>query len=172
MGAPSSLIVRGLIGIVVGLLAIMWPGITLAVLVTIFGAYAILDGVSILVHGVAGMYERSWASILRGVLGICAGILAVAWPGITALALVLLVATWAGAMGLLDIVDAVRLRQSILSESLQGLVGIMSLLFGGLMFAFPGAGAFALATLFGIYAIACGFVLVTLGLRLRAGVAA
>jgi uncharacterized membrane protein HdeD (DUF308 family) len=170
MGEPSSLMIRGLIGIGLGLVAIVWPGITIAVLVSLFGVFAILDGVSILAYGVAG--ERSWTSALHGAIGIFLGVVALAWPGATAIVLVMLIAAWSIAMGLLEIVDAVRLRQAILGESLQGLSGVMSLLFGGLVFAFPGAGAFVLAMLFGMYAIVSGVVLVTLGLRLRSEIGA
>jgi len=167
MDAATFLIIRGFVGVTLGVLAMMWPGVTIAALVIIFGLYAVLDGVMNLVLGFRRSYQRSWAQLLQGFVGIAAGILTFVWPGITALALVLFIGAWAVLTGVLEVVTAVRLRKAIDGEWLLALSGMMSLIFGILVFAFPAAGAVGIAWILGIYAAASGFVLVSLGLRLR-----
>jgi uncharacterized membrane protein HdeD (DUF308 family) len=168
MDGSTFLIIRGLVGVFIGILAVVWPGITLAVLVGIFGMYALLDGVINLVLGLSRRRDgRSWAHALQGVAGIVAGVLAFLWPGVTALVLVVFIGAWAIVTGVLEIAAAIRLRKEIKGEWLLALSGIMSALFGVLVLAFPGAGAVAIAWLLGIYAAAAGIVLVALGVRLR-----
>jgi uncharacterized membrane protein HdeD (DUF308 family) len=169
MDPSTFLIVRGIVGIAIGILAMAWPGMTIAVLVGIFGLYAILDGITNIVIGLtpAPGRGRSRAQALQGTIGVAAGILAFLWPGVTALVLVLFIGAWAIITGALEIVAAIRLRRSIKGEWLLALSGIMSLLFGALVVVFPGAGAVGIAWILGIYAAAAGIVLVTLGLRLR-----
>jgi uncharacterized membrane protein HdeD (DUF308 family) len=169
MDGSSFLIMRGIVGVALGIAAILWPGMTLAILVGVFGAYAILDGVTNLMIGMTRtpMHGRSWAQVLQGVFGIAAGILTFLWPAITALVLVLFIGAWAIITGIFEIVAAIQLRRSIKGEWLLVLSGIMSAVFGVLVFAFPAAGAVGIAWVFGIYAAAAGIVLITLGLRLR-----
>jgi uncharacterized membrane protein HdeD (DUF308 family) len=164
----SFMLIRGLASIVIGVLAITWPGVTIAVLVGIFGAYAIIDGITNLFigfsHARAG--GRSWAHVVQGLVGIGAGVLTFLWPGVTALALVFFIAAWAVVTGVFEIVAAIRLRQIIKGEWLLALSGALSVAFGLLMFAFPGAGAVGLAFVLGTYAVAAGLILVMLGIRL------
>jgi uncharacterized membrane protein HdeD (DUF308 family) len=169
MDGAGFLLIRGIVGLVIGILAVAWPGITIAVLVGIFGLYAVIDGVTNLVLGVSHDRSRgrSWAQVLQGIVGIVAGVLAFIWPGITALWLVLFIGAWAIVTGALEIVAAVRLRKLIKGEWLLALSGVMSVLFGILVFAFPGAGAVGIAWVLGIYAAAAGLVLIALGMRLR-----
>jgi uncharacterized membrane protein HdeD (DUF308 family) len=169
MDGSSFLIIRGIVGVVIGILAVAWPGITIAVLVAIFAAYAILDGLSNLMLGLsrASAHGRSWAQSLQGLVGIAAGVLTFIWPGVTALALVLFIGAWAILTGVFEVVAAIRLRQYIRGEWLLALSGTMSVLFGMLVVAFPGAGAFGIAWILGIYAAATGIVLIALGVRLR-----
>jgi uncharacterized membrane protein HdeD (DUF308 family) len=145
----------------------VWPGITVAVLVTIFGLYAIIDGVTNLMYGFSQARGRSWAQVVQGIVGIGAGVLTFFWPGVTALVLVLFIGAWAIVTGVLELVAAVRLRKAIKGEWLLALSGIMSMIFGGLVFASPAAGAVGIAWILGIYAAAAGIVLVMLGVRLR-----
>lgn len=170
----SFLLIRGIAGIVIGLLAVAWPGITIAVLVGIFGVYAIIDGLTNLFIGFARSRAggRSWAHVIQGVVGIAAGVLTFVWPGITALALVWFIAAWAIVTGVLEIVAAVRLRKVITGEWLLALSGALSITFGLLVFAFPSAGAVGIAFVLGAYAVATGVILVTLGIRLRSRVIA
>ena len=173
MAGSALLIIRGIVSVTIGVLAIGWPGITIAVLVAIFAAYAILDGITNLVIGFTRTptHGISWAQIVGGIVGIAAGGLAFYWPSITAIVLVLFIASWAIITGVFEIVAAVRLRKMIQGEWLLALSGILSILFGGLVFAFPGAGAVGIAWVLGIYAVAAGFVLIVLGMRLRSMIA-
>lgn len=164
MDASTFLIIRGIVSITLGVMAMAWPGITLIALVGIFAAYAVLDGIATLMLGIR---DKSWAYIAHGVIGLAAGVLTFIWPSVTALALVFFIGAWAIVTGALEMAAAVRLRRVIKGEWLLALSGIMSLLFGVLVFAFPGAGAVGIAWVLGIYAAAAGFVLVTLGLRMR-----
>jgi len=172
MDASTFLIIRGFVGVTLGFLAMLWPGITIAVLVVIFGMYAILDGITNVVIGFSRSHGRSWAQVVQGLIGIAAGVLTFIWPGVTALALVLFIGAWAIVTGIFELIAAVRLRKTIKGEWLLALSGIMSVIFGGLVLAFPGAGAVGIAWVLGIYAAAGGLVLVTLGLRLRTRVLA
>jgi uncharacterized membrane protein HdeD (DUF308 family) len=163
------LLIRGFVGVLIGILAVAWPGITIAVLVAIFALYAVIDGVTNLILGLTRTrtHGRSWALSLQGVAGIVAGVLTFIWPGITALVLVLFIGAWAIVTGGFEIAAAILLRRHIRGEWLLALSGVMSVLFGALVFAFPGAGAVGIALVLGIYAAAGGIVLIALGLRLR-----
>ena len=169
MLGSTFLIVRGIVGIVAGILAFLWPGLTIAVLIGIFALYAIIDGVTNLILGSSSSrgHGRSWAVAVQGLIGVAAGVLAFVWPGITALVLVLLIAAWAVVTGIFEIVAAIRLRREITGEWLLLLSGILSIAFGVLVFAFPAAGAVGIAWILGAYAVASGVVLVALGVRLR-----
>jgi uncharacterized membrane protein HdeD (DUF308 family) len=168
----SFMLIRGIVSIVIGILAIAWPGMTIAVLVGIFGVYAIIDGLTNLFIGFSRgrTGDRPWAHVVEGLVGIGAGVLAFLWPGITALALVLFIAVWAVATGVFEIVAAIRLRKVVKGEWLLALSGVLSVAFGLLVFAFPGAGAVGIAFVLGTYAIAAGLILVMLGIRLRSRV--
>jgi uncharacterized membrane protein HdeD (DUF308 family) len=128
MDGSSLLIVRGIVGVVIGILAVAWPGITIAALVGIFAVYAMLDGVTNLVLGLTRTptHGRSWAEALQGVVGIAAGVLTFMWPIVTAFALVLFIGAWAVVTGIFEIAAAVRLRRIITGEWLLVLSGVMS----------------------------------------------
>src|SRR5690349_14807373 len=170
MDGSSLLIVRGIIGLIIGFVAIVWPGITIAALVAIFAAYAVLDGITNLVLGFTrtATHNRSWAQVVQGLIGLIAGGLAVVWPIVTAFALVIFIGAWAVATGALEIAAAIRLRRYIKNEWLLALSGALSLLFGLMVIAVPGAGAIGIAWILGVYAASAGIVLITLGVRLRA----
>jgi uncharacterized membrane protein HdeD (DUF308 family) len=169
MDASAILIIRGIVGVAVGVLAVVWPAITIAALVVIFGAYALVDGMTNVVLGRSrrSPQGRSWAHVLQGVVGIMAGVLTFLWPAVTALALVIFIGAWAIMTGVLEIVAAIRLRRVIAGEWMLALSGLLSLVFGILVFAFPGAGAIGIAWVFGCYAAAAGLMLIVLGVRLR-----
>ena len=160
---------RGVLAIVFGVLAFIWPGATLATLVLLFGAYAFVDGVVSIVVGIKeyGERERWWATLLGGVVSLGAGIITFLMPGITTLTLLTLIALWAVVRGIFEIVAAIRLRHVIRGEWLLGLAGVLSIVFGVWMLAFPGAGAIAVIWWIGAYAIALGLMLVALGFRAR-----
>ena len=168
MDGSSALIVRGIVGVVVGIIAFLWPGITIAALVVIFGVYAIVDGITNLVLGFSrtGAHGR-WAHVLQGVVGIAAGVLTFMWPAISALVLILFIGAWAIITGVFEIVAAIRLRQVITGEWMLVLSGFVSILFGVMVFAFPLAGAVGISWILGAYAMTAGIILISLGVKLR-----
>ena len=160
---------RGVAAIIFGTLTFVTPGITLMVLVWFFGAYALADGVFALL-AVARQHEtgrQRWALLLEGIVSIAAGAVAFLWTGITALALVYIVAAWAVVTGILELVAAIRLRDEIKGEVWLALSGVLSIVFGVLVALFPGAGALAMVLWIGAYAIVFGAMLVGFAFRLR-----
>ena len=165
-----ALALRGLAAILFGILAFAWPGITLFVLIIFFGAYMLVDGIFAIVVAVraAGEEARWWLLLLEGILGVVAGIVTFFWPGLTALALLYLIAAWAMVTGIMEIVEAIRLRQEIVGEWALILGGAFSVLFGVLLVVIPArAGLLSLTWLIGIYAVAFGVLLVILAFRVR-----
>ena len=162
-----ALALRGVLGILAGLIALFLPDVTLAALVLLFAAYMLVDGVFAMVAGLraARRQERSRPLFLEGVAGILAGTIAIVWPGITLLALVYLVGAWAIVSGVLLIAGA--FRPEARREWLLALGGVISVIWGVLIMLAPIAGALALAWLFGAYALAFGIVLLMEALRLR-----
>jgi len=163
------LALRGLAAVLFGLMAFLWPGITLTALVLLFGAFALLDGTLAIVSAVTGSEAgaRWWALLVEGIVGILAAVATAFWPDITALALVYLIAAWAMITGVMEVVAAIRLRQEIEGEWLLALSGIASVVFGLYAAIFPGAGALALVWVIGAYALVWGVVLIALAFRLR-----
>jgi uncharacterized membrane protein HdeD (DUF308 family) len=161
---------RGAAAVIFGLMALIWPAITITALVLLFRAYAIVDGVvtigTALFGAPASTGRRIWLAV-QGVVGIIAGVVTFAWPGITTLVLLFVIATWAVVTGALEIFVAVRLRRELQGEWLLILSGALSVVFGVLMFVWPDAGALALTILIGAYALVAGLTMVMLGLRLR-----
>jgi len=137
-----SLALRGLAALILGVLTFAWPEISLTALVFLFGAYALVDGLftAVAALGAPEGYGSWWALLLEGVFGVAAGILAFFWPGITALVLLYLIAAWAVVTGVFEIIAAVRLRELITGEWMLALGGVVSVLFGVLLAAWPGAG--------------------------------
>jgi uncharacterized membrane protein HdeD (DUF308 family) len=160
---------RGVFAIVFGVLALIWPGLTLFVLIALFGAYALVDGVFAVIAGIAayGQNERWWAVLLEGIAGILLGLLTFFYPGITALVLVYFIAAWALITGVFEIVAAIRLRKEISGEWMMILSGIVSIVFGLFLLVAPGAGALGLTAVIGAYAIVWGILLLILAFRLR-----
>jgi len=164
-----SLLIRGLLGIAVGIITFLWPTITLGALVLLFAAYAILDGVLALAGAAkaAREHDRWGALVLEGVVGLLAGMIAIARPAITATVLVYVIAAWAVLTGILEIGAAIRLRRHIEGEWLLGAFGLLSVLFGLAIAAMPGLGALTIALWIGAYAFVSGIVLTMLGIRLK-----
>jgi len=158
---------RGLAAVLFGILAFTLPGMTLAVLVLLFGAYALVDGILTLLAAFRGDAQHRIAMAIEGVVGVLAGLAAFVWPGLTALVLLYIIAFWAIVTGVLEIVAAVRLRRAISNEF--GLIvgGVLSVLFGIVLLVSPGAGALAVVFIIGAYAIVFGIALLVLAWRLR-----
>jgi uncharacterized membrane protein HdeD (DUF308 family) len=165
-----ALVLRGLAAILFGVLAFAWPGITLFVLVLFFGAYMLVDGIFAIVAAVraAGEEDRWWLLLIQGILGVLAGLVAIFWPGLTALALLYFIAAWAIVTGIMEIVAAIRLRREIEGEWALALSGALSVLFGVLLVVLPApAGLLSLVWLIGAYAVATGVLLLILAFRVR-----
>ena len=161
-------LLRGIFAVLFGVLAFVWPGLTLIALVTLYGLYAIVDGAVALYAALAGGAPVSrWWLLFAGLLGLAIGIVTLAWPGITALALLACIGVWALVRGIFEIVSAIQLRKVIDNEWWLIGSGVMSVLFGLVVLMAPGAGAVALVWLIGAYAIAFGCLLVGLAFRLR-----
>ena len=144
---------RGVAAVLFGLAALIWPGLTLAVLIILYGAYALVDGVFAIVAGLrAGSGTRTWLLLAEGALGILAGLIAV---------------FWAIFGGLLRIVGAVLLRREIDNEWTMALSGALWVLLGIVLFVLSGAGLLSLAWLIGIFALGAGITLIALALRVR-----
>lgn len=160
---------RGLFGIVFGILAIAWPGITLAVLILFFGAYMFVDGAFALAGAIRFRHQRErWVPLLlEAILGLAVGAVTFLWPGIAALAWVFTIAAWAMLTGILELIAAFRLRGALGTEILLGLSGIISIVFGLAMAALPLIGLVVWVLLIAAYAIAFGVLLLVAGFRLR-----
>jgi uncharacterized membrane protein HdeD (DUF308 family) len=164
-----SLIIRGLVAILLGIVTFAIPNITLTALVLLFGAYALVDGVVCITGAVRAIekHER-WGSLLFGGLtGVAAAVVTVFWPAMTAVALVFVIGAWAVVTGIFQIVAAVRLRKYIAGEWLLILGGIASVLFGVLITIAPLAGALVIALWVGAYTLVFGVLLIALAFRLR-----
>lgn len=161
------LVLRGAIAIVFGVLAVLWPDLTVLVLVGLFAAYALLGGVVSIVAAfrIRSVERKWWLPLLLGVISIAAGIYAMLAPSITALVLVLVMGANALFTGVLDIAMAVRLRRQLQGQWPLVLGGGLSVLFGVVVIAAPGAGALAMVWLISFYAIVTGALLFGLGLR-------
>jgi uncharacterized membrane protein HdeD (DUF308 family) len=157
-------LIRGIAAVLFGVMAFLWPGLTLAVLVLLWGAFALVDGI---VAIVAGAQARWWSVLIFGLFGIAAGLVALFLPGVTALALLMIVAAWAIVRGIFEIVAAIRLRRELTGEWLLVLAGAASIAFGVLMVVFPMAGALAVIWLIGLQAIIAGAFMIALSFRLR-----
>jgi uncharacterized membrane protein HdeD (DUF308 family) len=161
-------VVRGVAAILFGIVALAMPKAGLLALVTVWGAYAIVDGVFALMLGVArGRAGSSWGFwIFQGLAGIGAGIVTFAWPTMTALVLLSVIAFWAILTGIAEIFLAIWLRRQITGEWLLATGGILSVAMGVLLLARPEAGTLALVLLIGAYAIVFGTLLIALGVQL------
>jgi len=162
-------LLRGILAILFGVMAFAWPGLTLATLVTFFGAWALVSGCFALFGAFSGKKSGGdwWVLLLHGLLGIVVGVLTFRSPGITAIAILWYIAFWAIVTGVIEVATAIRLRKEIRGEGWIMLAGIASVIFGALLLAYPGAGALALITLIAAYAAVFGVILVVASLRLR-----
>jgi uncharacterized membrane protein HdeD (DUF308 family) len=170
VGSWKSLAIRGAAALLFGLLTLVWPGLTLWALVLLWGAFVLVDGLSILAavfSRAPGTADRRGWLIFEGVAGVAAGLVTFIWPAITALALLFVIAAWALITGVMEIVAAVRLREVLEREWLLGLLGVLSIAFAIGLVITPGAGALVITWFIGWYAALSGVVLLALAWRLR-----
>jgi uncharacterized membrane protein HdeD (DUF308 family) len=164
----TSLILRGVLAIAVGIIAIAWPGVTILALVILFAVYAFIGA------GLRAMQAFSsvtagpvFGNLLLALIDLGAGVIAVVWPGVTAFALVLIVAFWAFTGGFFEIFAAFRRGETAGTRALFIVGGLVSVAFGVVLFSRPGVGAVTLALLFGLFNLTAGFALIVMGLQMR-----
>ena len=158
------LLIRGILAILFGVMALTLPGLTLFVLVLLYGVYAFADGLTALW---VGGRAHAWWFVLLGILGVIVGIFTFIYPGITAVALLYVIAAWAVVRGVFEIVTAIQLRKEINKEWMLIIAGILSALFGVVLVANPAAGALAMVWIIGTYAFIFGLTMIVLAFRLR-----
>lgn len=164
-----TVVVRGIAAVIFGILTFVVPGASLFALVVLFGAYAVANGVVHLILAARKPEgESRWGSLLfESIVSLIGGVLTLVWPGITALVLLFVMAGWAIATGVGQVIAAVRLRKYIRGEWILALSGVLTFVCGVLLALFPGPGALAVVIWIGAYAIVFGVLLIALGLRLR-----
>src|ERR1700677_3346742 len=163
-----SMILLGILAIVVGIVAIAWPGVTILALVILFAVYAfMLAGL----QGAPAFSSRAagpvFGDLLLGLIDLAAGVFALAWPAPTAFVLVIVVAAWALAGGVAEVFAGFQAGEAAGTRVMFILAGLVSVAFGVLLFARPGVGAVTLALLFGLYALIYGFSQITIGIQVR-----
>ncbi|HLZ59479.1 MAG TPA: HdeD family acid-resistance protein [Ktedonosporobacter sp.] len=165
----QMLAIRGVVAILFGIVALMWPGRTTLALVYLFGAFALLDGIAMVVLAFrAREYMIPWWMLLiEGLAGIIIGLLAFFSPLITAIALIELIAIWAIIVGFMQIISAITLRDAITGEWILALSGILSVILGVLLFFQPINGLLSITWLIGIYAIVFGAIAIVRAFRYR-----
>lgn len=161
--ARWSFIIRGVIAIVFGILVFIWPLHTLAVLILLFGVFAIVNGVVAVLGALQSLreHQHAWLRGLAGVLSILAGIAALVWPRETAVILFLIIALWAIVTGIVEIGAAFQFRQLGVEAWILAASGVISILFGVILLVWPRTGMLALAWLIGVYAIIYGLLLLS-----------
>jgi uncharacterized membrane protein HdeD (DUF308 family) len=162
------LLLRGLCGIVFGLLAMTWPGLTLVTLILFYGAFVAVEGILEIAAAIRGgtAIPRWWLA-LAGVVALAAAAATFFAPGVTALVLLYIIGGWAVARGVFEIIGAIQLRKEIDNEWLLIFSGAMSVIFGLCVFVWPGASAISLIWLIGAYAIVVGVLCIGLAFRLK-----
>lgn len=163
------LALRGVLAIIFGLIALFTPGIALLAFIFVFAAYALIDG---LMAVYVAIRERDslnrWGWVLfEGILGIIIGIVALVHPGFTALVLLYVVAIWAVVTGIMELVAAFTLRGLAAREWALGLAGVISILFGVVLFIFPGTGLLSILWLVGVYGIVFGVLFIVRAFQMR-----
>ena len=160
-----SFSIRGVISLLFGMAALSYPIKTVLVLIIFFGVYALIDGITALLMGIG---DKKWyVYLLLGLVSIAAGVIAIARPGATALALLFVIGVWALVRGLGEIMAAIQIRKEVEGEWAIALSGVLSVVFGLFVLARPGAGALALVWLIAVYAFASGILKLMLGFKLR-----
>jgi len=164
-----AIALRGLVAVLFGIAAFMWPHITLWVLAPLFGAYAMINGIFAVIEAFGRDVSRErWRPLLfEGVVSVVVGAMILIWPGLTAMGALLLIAFWAIMTGVFEFITAVRLRDEIRGEWLLALIAILSMAFGLLLLAFPATGAFSVILMIRAFVFAIGALMIALAYKLR-----
>lgn len=164
----STLVARGIGAILFAAAMFLWPGPAVRAVVFLFGAYAFIEGVGGIVAGLERIGDpKWWASFLIGIISVIAGIAVFMRPGLTIVAFVWMIATWAVARGVLDLVASRWLRRMSEGEWMLALAGVLSIVFGILLFSYPTTAAIYVVWWMAAYALLFGIILVTCGIRLQ-----
>lgn len=170
------LLISGLAAVIFGILAFIYPGMTLGILVAFYGAYTLVDGIFTIIAAInQGKRGQRWGFLMfSGIISVLAGIITFFYPGITATVLYVIIAAWAILRGALEIAAAIQLRRIMPNDWALGLAGVLSILFGGLLLAYPASGLLAVVWLIALYAVLFGIVEIMLALRVHrySGIAA
>lgn len=162
-----TVILRGIAALLFGIVVLAWPGLAFATLLVMFGVFCLADGVIGIWAAISGGSDHRWLQLVWALVSVGAGLATLLVPGVTALALLFYIGAWAVTSGVLQIVSAIQLRREIEGEWLLMLNGLLAVVFGLLLFARPGAGAMAIVTILGVFAIASGVALILFGWRAR-----
>jgi uncharacterized membrane protein HdeD (DUF308 family) len=162
-------LLRGVLSALFGLALLFLPGLTLEILLLLLALFLILDGTISFGASLKGRNMKvQWQYLsLEGLVGIAIGALALMWPKVTVVAVAVLIGVWAFFSGVFEILASIRLRSEVEGEWLLSIAGILSILFGTLLFLHPGLSIAAMLMVLGIYSILFGGSLIILGLRLR-----
>src|SRR5262245_4170673 len=164
-----AIALRGLVAVLFGIAAFMWPDITLWVLAPLFGAYAMINGIFAVIEAFGRDVSRErWRPLLfEGVVSVVVGAMILIWPGLTTMGLLFLIAFWAIMTGIFEIITAVKLRHEIRGEWLMALIAILSMAFGLLLLAFPVRGVFSVILMIRAFVFAIGALMIALAFKLR-----
>ena len=164
----TSLILLGILAVIVGIIAIAWPGVTILALVILFAIYAFMAAG---LQAARAFSSRSagpvFGHLLLGLIDLAAGVIALVWPSPTAFVLVIVVAAWALVGGLAEIFAGFASGETAGTRAMFIVAGLVSVAFGVVLFARPGVGAVTLALLFGLYSLVYGFSQIAAGIQVR-----
>jgi uncharacterized membrane protein HdeD (DUF308 family) len=162
------LILLGILAVVVGIVAIAWPGVTLLALVILFAIYAFTDAGLQTMRAFSGRGAgRSVGHLLLALIDVAAGLFAIAWPTPTVLVLVIVLAAWALGGGVAEFFAGFQAGESAGTRAVFLTSGLVSFAFGVILFSRPGVGALTLALLFGLYSLVYGFSQINAGIHVR-----
>jgi uncharacterized membrane protein HdeD (DUF308 family) len=163
------LLISGLAAIVFGILTFIYPGITLGILVAFYGAYALVDGIFTIIAAInQGERGQRWGFLMfSGIISILAGVFTFFYPHITATVLYVIIAAWAILRGVVVIAAAIQLRRIVPHDWALGLMGVLSILFGALLFAYPAAGLLSVIWLIALFAVLYGISEIVMALRVH-----
>ena len=166
--SSTSLILLGILAVIIGILAIAWPGVTILALVILFAIYAFTAAG---LQAARAFSSRSagpvFGRLLLALVGLAAGVIALVWPAPTAFVLVIVVAAWALVGGFAEVFAGFGSGETAGTRAMFILSGLVSVAFGVLLFARPGVGAVTLALLIGLYSLIYGFSQITAGVQIR-----
>jgi uncharacterized membrane protein HdeD (DUF308 family) len=164
----TSLIWRGILAIAIGVVAFAWPNITIGAFVIIFAVYAFLAGITEFTRAFASATAGPVAGhIALGLLDIAAGVIAIAWPSITAIALVAVVAIWAFVIGVMEIALVFRQGETAGERALLGLTGLISVALGVAFAVRPDIGAVTIAQVYGLFSVVYGISSIVIATNVR-----